>query len=270
MSEHDPKIEETSQSIATVEKNSEDAITPHWKSRLGRDMMMLSLGLLAGSIVFATLFSIYQSISAPPPVWGIPSSTQHSAQRVTKSHIKVCFEHLKQLNNEQSKEATALWFRMRYGHRGHLTLWQEWSRDWRKRVKKLLKQCHMRSNSKEKIASSLRSKTIKKCVQNFSKLNEDLKKRTEKWWLAKRRGHHHYLKGWKDWSNSWQQRVHTLLKTCPIYGQGEIARAFRRAHSKMLALQDKQEKALIKFFTESSDLFRDIRQSLHSLREELR
>ncbi len=241
-----------------------------WEFRLGRQLVLLILFLVGGSFTLAMILSIYRSITAPPQVWGTSNSTsKQGIQRLKRGRIKVCRQYLEQLHTEQARETTALWYRMRRGHRGHLTLWEEWSRDWKHRMLRLQKQCTMLS-SKTSPSHPTKTLSLRTCTQQFARLNKELQSKSSTLWLKARQGSKHYLKGWQDWSRSWQRRMHLWLQRCPIHGENDIAQAFRRAHSKMLILQRRQEKALLAFFKSSSGLFRDIRQSLYNLKEELR
>lgn len=254
--------------------DSHDNTTPskprlEWENRLGRYLVMVILGLVGGSFTLAIILSIHHSITAPPQVWGVPPSAKRTAPLMSRPRLRVCRRHLERLSNEQYRETTSLWYRMRHGHRGHLTLWQEWSRDWKRRMKGLLQRCPMRTSSK---ASSQPGSPLSlgTCTKQFNKLNNQLQSKGRVLWEKARPGATSYLRGWKDWSSSWHRRMKLWHQRCPVFGEGETARAFHRAHRQMLALQQQQEKALLAFFKKSSGLFRDIRQALHSLKEELR
>ncbi|TNE47923.1 MAG: hypothetical protein EP343_17755 [Deltaproteobacteria bacterium] len=240
-----------------------------WENRLGRYLVMAILGLVGGSFTLAILLSIYNSISAPPQVWGVPPSPKRAAPLMSRQRLRVCRQHLERLSNEQYRETTSLWYRMRNGHRGHLTLWQEWSRDWQRRMKNLLKRCPMRNKATAQKTSN-NPLSLSSCTEKFQALNTQLQQKGRVLWEKARPGANSYLQGWKDWSGSWYRRMQQWRQRCPVFGEGETARAFHRAHHQMLVLQRKQEKALLAFFQKSSDLFRDIRQALHSLKEELR
>lgn len=239
-----------------------------WEFRLGRYLVLLLLIAVGGGCTLAMFISIYRSITAPPKVWRVTAGASPSgSQQLKRSRIRACRQHLERLHAEQGTETTALWYRMRKGHRGHLTLWAEWSRDWKRRMNRIQAQCAMSSTPNPK-ARPGKAMPLRACTKQFAQLNQELQSQSKKLW-HKARSSTRSLKGWQDWSRSWQRKMLMWQKSCPIHGDGDTAIAFRRAHSKMMALQRKQEKALLTFFRSSSGLFRDIQQSLHSLKEEL-
>lgn len=270
MGEHDSQEHlEHNKSDEPSEKpvSSEQGLS--WEFRLGRFLMMLILGLVGGSFSLAIFVSVYTSITTPPKVWGVPPTPTKPAHLMTRGQIQICRHHLEQLRAEQLRETTSLWYRMNQGHRGHLTLWQEWSRDWHRRMTRLVQRCPMQSNPVPS-TSQPQALSLQVCTQQFNQLNQELQKKSASLWLKTRQGPSHYAKGWQDWSRSWQLRMMLWQQRCPVHGEGDIALAFRRAHTQMLELQRQQEKALLQFFSQSADLFRDIRQALHGLKEELR
>jgi hypothetical protein len=270
MGEHDSQeLQAHDNTNHLVENTDSSGQGLSWESRLGRYLVMLILGLVGGSFTLAIFLSVYTSITTPPKVWGVPPTPQKPAHLMTRSQIQICRQHLERLSAEQLRETTSLWYRMNQGHRGHLTLWQEWSRDWHRRMNQLLQQCPMRSKTPP-FTEKTQTLSLRTCTQQFNKLNQELQRKSSSLWLKTRQGPSHYLKGWQDWSQFWQRRMQLWQQRCPIHGEGEIVLAFRRAHTQMLALQRQQEKALITFFSQSADLFRDIRQALHGLKEELR
>jgi hypothetical protein len=250
-------------------KNTEPQ-TPNsgWEFSLGRYVVAVIFGLVAGSLALAILWSVYRSVTTAPIVWGITSAPSNPAALLKRSHIRVCMQHLERLNSEQIKETTSMWHRLRYGHRGHLTLWQEWARNWRQRADRLLQQCFL-SDVPRKAGTQL-PLAMQHCVQKFEKLNRELQNKSTKIWLPKHHGQRHEIQEWKEWSQNWHQRMNLLLQSCPIYGEAEIGRSFQRAHKRMLDLQIQQEKYLTQFFEHSAEIFRDIRQSIQNLKEELR
>ncbi len=238
-----------------------------WEYRLGWWLALSSFIAVGGSFALAVLWSVYRSVSSPPKVWGKPKTTLNPRKSLSISQIKTCANHLKELHREQLRETTALWFRISRGHRGYLTLWQEWSRDWTERLNELMDRCPFANPEEMK---KLRPTSLEKCYKNGKKLWEELEKKSKSIWEPKKHGGKHFLQNWREWSEDWKNRMNELLLRCPIYGPRDIAKAFYHAYYQMLKFQKKQEKMVFELFSSSLELFRDLRQSLHKLREELR
>jgi len=241
-------------------KQSGKRSTP--RSQMGRLFVFLVYGLVTSGMVLAIFHSIYQHVSTPPK---IVSFKDGKHQIMKASHVKQCVKGLRALNEELETESKHLWYRMRHGNRHYVAMWEAWGKDWRKRLKKLMKQCPLGTQKLQ----TQKSARVNVCTTGLKKLENELEKKRAIW-LSGPRGPKRDLRKWKDWGKDWRQRTNALINRCPIYGQNEIARAFQRASKRMLVLQKRQEKAFSKFFGESSWLFRDIRQSLHILKEELR
>lgn len=111
---------------------------------------------------------------------------------------------------------------------------------------------------------------LKQCVKRLRGLDRELEHESAVIWYRVRKGHRHYLTAWNDWARDWRRRMLELRRQCPLQGRSEIARAFRRASRNMLELQSRQEKTFRKFYKNSMWLFREVRQGLHLLKEELR
>jgi hypothetical protein len=108
------------------------------------------------------------------------------------------------------------------------------------------------------------------CVQRLRSLDEEMENESKHLWYRMRVGNRHALRVWQDWSRDWQQRMELLNKQCPLRGDDDISRSFRRASKRMLELHKRQEKAFTRFFSDTAWLFREVREGLHVLKEELR
>lgn len=244
--------------------------TEEWEVRIAKTFVYFLFIGVAGSFLLSIYISIFRGATAPPKVWKATMQRSQGEQTMRPSKVRRCVQQLEALDHEQQRETQAVWSRMRQGHRGNLTLWQEWSRNWRKRMKGLLTQCPMALDAKDSKSKPLVPKRLSQCVGEVQQLSKALQKRADALWLKTPRGQSRDMDRWKDWSGDWQRRMRGLIKRCPLYHKGDVAQAFHRASTQMLRLQQEQEKALLIFFRKSSDLFRDIRQSMHSLKQELR
>lgn len=267
MAEHE--VHKTEEETSSTHEGTPKEQAP-WEVRIAKLLVLIVFIGAVGSMVLAIFVSIYRGAIASPRVWKMSASTQQQALAMKPTRVLKCVKSLRVLDQEQFQRTRSLWFQMRNGHRGHLTLWQEWSRDWRRRLKALRSQCPMALRKGSVQGSTNRLKTLKQCRRKFNGLTRILNKKSDALWLNVRKGQTKQLQKWKSWSKRWERRIHTLVKQCPLNGRGEIAKSFHRASQKMLELQQQQERALVPFFSKSSDVFRDIRQSMHSLKEELR
>lgn len=116
----------------------------------------------------------------------------------------------------------------------------------------------------------LRLSRLHSCVARLRRMDQELEQESKNIWYRLRHKNRHHLSAWLDWSQDWRTRMDTLMKQCPLRGKSGIPRGFQRASESMLELQRRQEKAFRSFYTDSAWLFREIREGLHMLQEELR
>ncbi|GEM_PF-2465772 len=111
---------------------------------------------------------------------------------------------------------------------------------------------------------------LRTCVARLRRLDQEMEQESKNLWFRVRRGNRYYLAAWQDWSRDWQHRMDVLLKQCPLRGDDEISRSFRRASTQMLELHKRQHKVFSEFFSKAAWLFREVREGMHVLQEELR
>ncbi|MCK6511635.1 hypothetical protein L6R29_16900 [Myxococcota bacterium] len=111
---------------------------------------------------------------------------------------------------------------------------------------------------------------LRTCVARLRRLDQEMEQESKNLWFRVRRGNRYYLTAWQDWSRDWQHRMDVLLKQCPLRGDDEISRSFRRASTQMLELHKRQHKVFSEFFSKAAWLFREVREGMHVLQEELR
>ncbi|MCB9637661.1 MAG: hypothetical protein H6727_02005 [Myxococcales bacterium] len=116
----------------------------------------------------------------------------------------------------------------------------------------------------------MKARRLRTCASRLRSLDLEMETESKNLWFRVRRGNRYYLTAWKDWSRDWQRRMNILLTQCPLRGNDEVSLAFRRASTRMLELHKRQEKVFSKFFGEAAWLFREVREGLHILQEELR
>jgi ketosteroid isomerase-like protein len=263
----------TDVSATTSEEQAvRDTTEQPWEVKVTKSVILFLFVAITASFILAIFVSLYRGATTAPDVWASSTKTSKNnrAGKVAPFKLRKCVGVLQTLDREQHQQTRRLWFRMRNGHRGHLTLWQEWSRDWRRRMKRLLKQCPLQHTPGSKGASNQSLRSMPQCAKKMAALTKTLKKKATALWDNERKGRQGDLQKWQDWSRNWNRRMGMLIKRCPLYDKGEIAKAFHRASHKMMQLQREQERVVLPFFKKSSDLFRDIRQAMHSLKEELR
>jgi hypothetical protein len=111
---------------------------------------------------------------------------------------------------------------------------------------------------------------LRTCVARLRRLDQEMEQESKNLWFRVRKGNRYYLTAWQDWSRDWQHRMDVLLKQCPLRGEDEISRSFRRASTQMLELHKRQHKVFSDFFSKTAWLFREVREGMHVLQEELR
>lgn len=117
---------------------------------------------------------------------------------------------------------------------------------------------------------AIRPARLRSCVARLRRMDAELEQESKHIWYRLRHKNRHHLTAWLDWSQDWRNRMNALNKQCPLRGKTGLPRSFQRALESMLELQKRQEKAFQSFYTDSAWLFREVREGLHHLQEELR
>ena len=116
---------------------------------IGRLIVALVLVGGAGSFVIAMFGSLYAAVSQPPKVY-LTTAKGTPKKRVLMKPARVlrCVQRLRRLDKELEHESTALWHRLRKGNRLSLRSWEDWARDWQRRMKLLQRQCPFQGSQK--------------------------------------------------------------------------------------------------------------------------
>ncbi|MEM1008909.1 MAG: hypothetical protein AAGJ35_07865, partial [Myxococcota bacterium] len=108
------------------------------------------------------------------------------------------------------------------------------------------------------------------CLVRLQRLDREMEHESKQLWYRVRHGNRYYLTSWRDWSLDWQRRMKQLMEWCPFRAKDKISRGFRRASLRMLSLQKRQTEMFSAFFSKNQWLFREIREGLQILQEEVR
>ena len=119
---------------------------------------------------------------------------------------------------------------------------------------------------------TMKASRLKSCVKRLRLLDYDLEEKSKDLWFKMRHGSRYsrYLILWKDFSKNWKRRMHKLKQQCRLQETTNIGRSFQQTVRGLSKLQTYQEKSFYDFYKNSGHLFRDVRQGLHALKEELR
>ncbi len=118
-----------------------------WEFKLGRLLSMALYAVFSAGFVIALFASLFHAVNLPPKAWERLESGK--VVKIKASHLKDCVKRLRLLDRDLEEQSRELWFRMRHGNRysRYLVLWKDFSKNWKRRMLKLRRQCNLQERT---------------------------------------------------------------------------------------------------------------------------